>query len=246
MDKYMKNFDKSWMDSLSFIDNTYVKVILCTILVLYSSTYFENINMYVGNLHKSYKFLNLLVLLLILYISKKCATIGILLGISYVISIHYMTTKENFNSGFTERFTESTDGELESFNDADAELENFNDADAELENFNDTDAELETFNDADAELENFDDTEKNEDGMITEPFFPGLNMSDENNISIDNNVKKVGKVGNKNNDCKSLYTSRFENVGDVCSPVNTFKGELNAQGLNTPEGYDSLTIGSPL
>ena len=238
----MKNFDKSWMDSLSFIDNTYVKVTLCTILVLYSSTYFENINMYVGSLHKSYKFLNLLVLLLILYISKKCATIGILLGISYVISIHYMTTKENFNSGIRERFTESTDGELENFEDTDAELEKFEDTDAELEKFEDTDAELEKFADTDAELENFNDKDE-EDKVITEPFFPGLNISDDYNISNNNNVKKVE---NKKVDCKSLYTSRFENVGDVCSPVNTFKGELNAQGLNSPEGYDSLTIGAPL
>jgi hypothetical protein len=222
MDKNMKNFDKSWMDSLSFIDNTYVKVTLCTILVLYSSTYFENINMYVGSLHKSYKFLNLLVLLLILYISKKCATIGILLGISYVISIHYMTTKENFNSGVTERFTES---------DPDSELESFADADA----------------DPDSEVEKFDDN--GEDGIITEPFFPGMNINDEYNISNDNNVKNLGKVGkveNKKENCKSLYTSRFENISDVCSPVNTFKDSLNAQGLNSPEGYNSITIGAPL
>ena len=236
MDKNMKNFDKSWMDSLSFIDNTYVKVTLCTILVLYSSTYFENINMYVGSLHKSYKFLNLLVLLLILYISKKCATIGILLGISYVISIHYMTTKENFNSGVTERFTESA---------SDSELENFEDTDAELEKFEDTDAELEKFADTDSELENFNDKDE-EDKVITEPFFPGLNISDDYNISNNNNVRNLEKVQNKKEDCKSLYTARFENIGDVCSPVNTFKGELNAQGLNSPEGYDSLTIGAPL
>jgi hypothetical protein len=244
MDKNMKSFDKSWMDSLSFIDNTYVKVTLCTILVLYSSTYFENINMYVGSLHKSYKFLNLLVLLLILYISKKCATIGILLGISYVISIHYMTTKENFNSGFAERFTESnSDSEFESFADADpdSEVEKFDDADpdSELEKFDDTDP--------DSEVEKFDDN--GEDGIITEPFFPGINISDEYNISNDNNVKNLGKVGkveNKKENCKSLYTSRFENISDVCSPVNTFKDSLNAQGLNSPEGFNSNVFGSPL
>jgi hypothetical protein len=247
MDKNMKNFDKSWMDSLSFIDNTYVKVTLCTILVLYSSTYFENINMYVGSLHKSYKFLNLLVLLLILYISKKCATIGILLGISYVISIHYMTTKENFNSGVTERFTESNpDSELENFADADSELENFADDDGnEFESFVDDGAEPEP------EVEKFNDNE-GEDAIITEPFFPGINISDEYNnsneynISNNNNVRRVEKVENKKEDCKSLYTSRFENISDVCSPVNTFKDSLNAQGLNSPEGYNSLTIGSPL
>ena len=47
-------------------------------------------------------------------------------------------------------------------------------------------------------------------------------------------------------DCKSLYTPQFESVGDVCNTVNTFNNELNAQGLNSPEGFNTNVIGAPL
>ena len=42
------------------------------------------------------------------------------------------------------------------------------------------------------------------------------------------------------------YTPKFEAVGNVCEPVATFKGELNAQGLNFPEGFDTNVVGSVL
>jgi hypothetical protein len=96
MDKSMKSVDKCWNDSLSFMDNIYVKVVLYVVLILFSSTYFENINMYFANLHKNYKFLNIVVLLLIVYLGRKCPVIGILLGISYVISLNY-SNFENFS-----------------------------------------------------------------------------------------------------------------------------------------------------
>jgi hypothetical protein len=192
MDKSMKSVDKCWNDSLCFMDNIYVKVVLYVVLILFSSTYFENINMYFANLHKNYKFLNIVVLLLIVYLGRKCPVIGILLGISYVISLNYMSSKENFwpltGNNNNETFTSS------------------------------------------------DEPENN-----VEKFFPGLmNKNDEKEPQTFDVMK------NDSSDCKSLYTPEFESVGDVCNTVNTFKDELNAQGLNSPEGFNSTVIGSPL
>ncbi len=76
------------------INNIYIQLVLYAILILYSSTYFEDINIYVGNFLKKYKFLNIIILLLIVYLGRKCPVIGILLGISYLISLNYYT--ENY------------------------------------------------------------------------------------------------------------------------------------------------------
>jgi hypothetical protein len=94
MDKSMKSVDKCWNDSLCFMNNIYIKIVLYVVLILYSSTYFQNINIYVGNLYKKYKFLNIIVLLLIVYLGRACPVVGILLGISYAISLNYYT--ENY------------------------------------------------------------------------------------------------------------------------------------------------------
>jgi hypothetical protein len=216
MDKSMKSVDKCWNDSLCFMDNIYVKVILYVVLILYSSTYFENINMYIGNLHKHYKFLNIVVLLLIVYLGRACPVIGILLAISYVISLNYMSSKENFFPGFfrnddneNEKFTSGTSGN----------------------------------DDSSSGDDNVDTTmysNPNEDN-VNEGFFPGLMSNNENTES-----KSFDGMKKDSSDCKSLYTPQFESVGDVCNTVNTFKNELNAQGLNSPEGFNSNVVGSPL
>jgi len=219
----MKSVDKCWNDSLSFMDNIYVKVILYVVLILFSSTYFENINMYFGNLHKNYKFLNIVVLLLIVYLGRACPVIGILLGISYVISLNYMSSKENFGplskKNDYEKFTSanSDDGSANSSGDEGSESMNANALTTDSNPFDD-----------------------NEDNV--ESFFPGL-MSNSNEKE---ESKSFNEMENVSSDCKSLYTPQFESVGDVCNTVNTFNNELNAQGLNSPEGFNTNVIGAPL
>jgi hypothetical protein len=211
MDKSMKSVDKCWNDSLSFMDNIYVKVVLYVVLILFSSTYFENINMYFANLHKNYKFLNIIVLLLIVYLGRACPVIGILLGISYVISLNYMSSKENFFPLLENNYRN------ESFV-----------GDADVDDSGDDSAEPP-----------MNAKPMTPDGI--EPFFPGLmNKVEKEEPSSFDEMKK------DSSDCKSLYTPEFESVGDVCNSVNTFNGELNAQGLNSPEGFNSNVFGSPL
>lgn len=221
----MKSVDKCWNDSLSFMDNIYVKVVLYVVLILFSSTYFENINMYFGNLHKNYKFLNIVVLLLIVYLGRACPVIGILLGISYVISLNYMSSKENFgplarnNYDYeNEKFTSGTSSDDST--DGGDEGNQYTKASPMK---------------ADAHVSN-----QNEDN-IEEGFFPGLmgNRDEKESQSFDDMKKE-------SSNCKSLYTPQYEAVGDVCNTVNTFKDELNAQGLNSPEGFNSNVFGSPL
>jgi hypothetical protein len=202
------------------MNNIYVKVVLYVVLILFSSTYFENINMYFGNLHKNYKFLNIVVLLLIVYLGRACPVIGILLGISYVISLNYMSSKENFLPGFfgtnneyNEKFTSGTSGT------------------------DGTDGANENEGQMNANAYTPDIIQDN----ITESFFPGLMSNSDEKVSQSFNVMKKDS-----SNCKSLYTPQYESVGDVCNTVNTFKDELNAQGLNSPEGFNSNVMGSPL
>ena len=222
MDKSMKSLDKYWNDSLSFLDNIYVKVILYVVLILFSSTYFENINMYFANLHKNYKFLNIVVLLLIVYLGRACPVIGILLGISYVISLNYMSSKENFGTLLKNNYDNENDYEkFTSANSNDGSANSSGDEGSGSMNANALTAD-------------------NEDNV--EPFFPGL-MS---NRDEKEESKSFNEMKSASSDCKSLYTPQFESVGDVCNTVNTFNNELNAQGLNSPEGFNTTVIGAPL
>jgi len=72
-----------------------------------------------------------------------------------------------------------------------------------------------------------------------------------NSTSFDMALPNLGKGMNKQMEknpesCMQNYTPRFESVGDECSPTATFKNELNAQGLNFPEGFNHPMSGSPI
>lgn len=184
----MKSFDRMWENSLSFMDNMYIKVIIYVVLILLGSGYFENINMAIANLHKNHKWMNILVLLLIVYVSRKCPIIGILLAIVYIISIHCYSNKENFFPGF-----------------------------------------------------GLNNNEREEE-KDKENFIPMLSKDDEK----ESREKEMRVEPSEAKECSSLYTPHFEAVGNVCDSVHTFKNELNAQGLNSPEGFGGDVMGSPL
>ena len=92
----IKNISKVWISSLSFLDNYIVNAVIIIILFLYTSNIFTNINSFVGNLY-NFSVVRLIVLLLIIYISPKSPTIGILLAISYILSVQY-SNNETFVS----------------------------------------------------------------------------------------------------------------------------------------------------
>jgi len=219
----IKNINKAWMNSLSFLDNSIINSIIIIILVLYSSTIFDNINSFVGNIY-NFSIVRLLVLLVIIYVSPKCPTIGILLGISYVISLSYMVNNENFTSSFP-GFQGNEYNDL-----ANEEQNNYkrnimvNPSVPVKEQF--------------FPLVNEDDTSKSFDMRLK-----NTNVNTRSNGSEEH--RQSGSV-NVPDSCMQNYTPRFEAVSDVCSPTATFKNELNAQGLNFPEGFDHTVNGSPL
>ena len=75
----MKNINKMWINSLSFLDNSVINSIIVIILVLYSSTIFDNINSFIGNIY-SYSIVRIIILLLTVYWFTFLLTIKFLLG----------------------------------------------------------------------------------------------------------------------------------------------------------------------
>jgi hypothetical protein len=63
---------------------------------------------------------------------------------------------------------------------------------------------------------------------------------------MDNIESFTGDEDHENSACMKNYVPRFESVGDVCSPAATFKNEFNTQGLNSPMGFNSNVMGSPV
>lgn len=255
----MKNIKKAWINSLSFLDNCYVNAIIVIILVLYSSTIFDNINSFIGNLY-NFSIIRLLVLVLIIYVGGKDTTIAILLGISYLVSIKYMEKSENFeqdgsNKKSIEGFFPVGNNDSSNF---DLKLSTFgnNNSNSSLPNFggnNTTESNSSNFNmmlpnvgggNAPNNSNHFNMKLPNVGGSNS-PSNDGFNMALPN---YENNAtKKVPtKMSYSTEECLQNYTAKNEVVGDVCSPTSTFKNEFNAQGLNFPEGFDDQVVGSPL
>jgi hypothetical protein len=223
----IKNLKKIWINSLSFLDNSIINAIIVVILVLYSSTIFDNINSFIGNIY-NFSIVKLIILLLIIYVAPKDNTIAILLAISYLVSLNYMTNNENFVD------TYNYNSDVNDNNQEQPIIEESNTRNKEhffpLINENSESNKKETF----IPLEDTNNTNQSFDLRL-------------NNINLNTRSNKVESNNLLNeNSCIKNYSSNHESVGNVCSATSTFKDELNTQGLNFPEGFNSFNSGSPL
>ena len=197
----LKNVNKVIRNSLSFLDNEYVYSVLVIILVLYNSLLFTNINNFVGNIY-NFGLVRVLILVLLVYVSQKSTLLGLLLGLSYLLSV-------NMNSN--EYFQDMMDSEGEES------------------------APLPP-----------DGTEPAP--LVTENFLPNMITNNEvnNKVSNQNTNSEATETNTSNSlnpvNCLNNYTPDNLGVGNVCSPVDTYEGEYNTQGLNYPIGYDSEVI----
>jgi len=228
----MKSLGKGISGSLSCMDNIYVKVVIYVVLILYSSTIFENINMYIGSLYK-YSFVKIIVLLLIVALSMKCPTMGILLAISYVISIIYekhgerpldLLRREGFSDEEDERRRDDDRGR-------DDERRRDDDRGRDDDRRRDDDRGRDDDRRRDDDRGRDDDRRRDDERFET--FIPTAS-GDEFPMNSDDNSGY----------CPPNLVS--ESLSDPCTPVATFKGELNAQGLNEISGFDDFVTGAPL
>lgn len=99
VDSTLENMDKCILSSLSFLDNKNIYISVIFILFLYNTCLFTNINNFVSDLYEN-SVVKVIMLLLIIYVSRKSCVIGLLLAISYVISLNFKSIMENFVSGY--------------------------------------------------------------------------------------------------------------------------------------------------
>lgn len=234
----MKNVKKMLLNSLSVLDNCYVNAIIVIILVLYCSNIFDNINSFVGNLY-NFSIIRLIVLVLIIYVALKDSTIAILLAVSYLVTLPYMKHSENFNNYMSSYPMKKVESEV---------VESF----FPLTNTQGSDFNMSLPN-VNKNAQGYNMAVLN-GGSSQEKFdmkLPNVNSSNMNSTDFDMSLPNLGKENHKKvqhmpESCMENYDPQFEAVGDVCSPTATFKNELNAQGLNFPEGFNHTSVGSPL
>jgi hypothetical protein len=301
MDNF-KNMRKAWNSSLSFLDNSVVSTAIIVILVLYSSTIFDNINSFVGSLY-SFSLVKLVVLLLIIYVAPKDTTIAILLAVSYLVSLYYMVNNETFLSSNLVPQSESNMVNSESLlgniykneyfeaapspegvpepqipvNERFIDSENPNNIMMEnnyrhkknipseemIKMHNENNEMIKKHNNEDM-IKMHMSSEMNNENFYSnkhnnkEHFFPSTDMNsaadfdvkirNNNSVKMNNRmpVMSNNNVPSNTSSCMNNYVPQFESVGNLCEPVATYKNELNAQGLNSPEGFNSLVTGSPL
>ena len=245
----LKNFKKVWINSLSFLDNSMVHSVIAIVLVLYCSTIFDNINSFIGSLY-NFSIIKLIILLLIVYISPKDTTIAILLAVSYVISLSYMVNNEYFDSGIMGTMPP----QMGDMNNMHRQMDDMKNMHRQMDDM--PHQEMGDMNNMHQQMGGMPQqmgVMKTKD--VVESFFPMQN-NNETSVNFDpivnrqimkNNInEEMPEKINYEKSCMQTYTPMFESVGNVCSPTATFKNELNAQGLNYPEGFNHSVNGSPL
>ena len=255
MDSSMKNIKKAWMSSLSFLDNCYINSAILIILFLYCTTIFDNINSAVGNSY-NYSFVKIIVLLIIVYVAPKDTTVAIFLALTYVISIIYMNSS-------AEPFRSSSHSSSNQVSNNKRTAEHFMDDDEDFRGGHGVPGQgghgvhpnkphnKGNFKGGSGGHGGHPSKSHNKDKK--EHFFPFPDKSDLDANSFNSNkVSNNEQHSNMSNslsaaDCMLNYEPKHESVGNVCAPVATFTNELNAQGLNYPEGFDFPgATGSPL
>jgi hypothetical protein len=194
-----KDLRKIWLKSLCLLDNDIIYAIVVIILIIYSSCIFSNVNLIVSQIFK-FSIVKLIYLLLIIYVSFKDHTIGILLAISYLVSLSYLNNTEEFQTKTI--LPTCPKGTILDYTKVECVK---------------------------------DDTKED----TKESFFPfnKVDNNEENNFNDNINTKE---------NCMNNYIPHFESVSNVCEPVSTFKDGLNAQGINSPEGFNQPDVGSPI
>lgn len=275
MDSNMKNLKKTWLNSLSFLDNCTINSIIVVILLLYSSQIFRNINTFIGNFY-NFGIVRLIVLILIIYIAPKDPTIAILLAVSYIVSLHFMIENEYFSAEEEEGKKKSSILNMGAMN-ARAPMNTQAPMNSQAQMNSQAPMNSQTQMNSKAPMNAQANSQKvpfkpsvnipqNNMMKMKENFIPRPNMYEEQNsdsykpvkksnpkttVTSNQPVQQVNKQSSQQNvlnnkECMNMYTPRFESLSDVCTPTATFKNELNAQGLNFPEGFDSTVVGSPL
>lgn len=247
------NFSKGLRNSLKFLDNEFVYWIVVIILFLYNTCIFMNINEFFSNIYE-FGIVRVIVLLLILYVSQKSYLIALLLAMSYLLSVKF--NKENFesimnnqNSIHDSEYDGSLNNQMDQDNSEEMEKYNNNMIDSSAMDFNTDDQKMSMDNELSDKTS--DEVEGFNNNLLVSQ---SMNLSEEeqdmgvNNQLDDTKMKEnfssqessdsmMDNSLNKN-ECLQNYDPEHQKVGDVCSPVATFEGEYNTQGLNYPIGYN--------
>ncbi len=227
----MKSIEKVWSSSLKFLENPTVVLILTVVLVLLASTLFSNINDAIRGIFSN-KIVRLIVILLIVYVSPKNPTVGILLAMVYLLSI---TPYEHFESEPAtyppaETLLEMSDNNRGDQTNTEVKVEDTTEINKAIQNRQNENAQL--LGGDKEKKEHFTNDGEEEEEEEAEHFIPFLSNNDFESSSF------TGPRQSAKGDCLSTNPNGFELVGNACAPVQAFTGEFNAQGMNAITGFN--------
>lgn len=103
MDSVSKNLEKVGKSLYDLFDNSYIKILVITILVIYSSGLFIDFNLQLSSLFNN-TIMRLILLIIVVAISHKNVTIAMLLVLALALSSYY---RKDAIEGMTGSGTES-------------------------------------------------------------------------------------------------------------------------------------------
>ncbi len=210
----MKQFEKTWMSSLSIFDDKYVTCIIVFILILLTSTFFPNINSSIRDFMNS-KIVRLIIILLIVYIAPKSMITAVLLAILYVMSLSSATEFFENEETTTETKTTKTTETTESSDEEKDKL-----------------PMVTTTTKVDRTS-----TDKEDEEDVVESFIPFLSTSDFDKMNLGES-SAFASPSTRSQNCLETNPVSHELIGEGCVPVQAFNGELNAQGMNQITGFN--------
>lgn len=223
MKNHIDTIYMAWMSSLKSMDNIHFKTIIITILVLYDSYIFKNINYVVSSYINNWIIRGIIMLLIVYYIPM-CPLISLLLAIGYILSL-IKPSIENLTSSTPAKKSAQPKKVTESYHNEDTDKNDSNMAPPTLLPIGDN--EINTMNTG--------INAENKDIYSSIDTFTSSN----NNRQIMSNEGSASVVGVGQVDNCIGGSSSFQ-----CTGVGTFKDELNPQGMNSIQGYDGKMIGA--
>ncbi len=110
MDSVTKNLEKVGKSLYDLFDNSYIKILVITILVIYSSGLFIDFNLQLSSVFNN-TIMRLFILIIVVAIAHKNVTIAMLLVLALALSSYYRSENFENGSGETEKEEKAEDKE---------------------------------------------------------------------------------------------------------------------------------------
>jgi hypothetical protein len=242
--KLLKSIEKNWMASLSFLDNTYIHVILVFIVFIFATRIFYNVNDFVEMTYR-YSLVRIVVLLAIVYVLPKSPLLSVLLAICYAISLRKLSTQENFeDTVVTTPSNMMAVPTMQPIPGPPILIQEQEEMLARPKYMKSMPSSIPSVS-RKVVMEEEESLMRQRESFIPNMMYNSSYDREDDSQSESDSESDSTEVEEpmdnfESDDCLNNTPSSFQSVGNLCSPVSTFRSDSDIQGLQSPNGYSLM------